>query len=299
MHKRTFYAAKINVHENIFSLELNEIINTHIPRVIMESKPIKINSWNWSFTDVLQMQNNNENILIGNVTKSKFTSQKVKIGDKTEKRKTDFELAHTAFFVYDPQSEILAHESTGSISAQEFRELFTKLLSRDPMVGDVVINPIPVPQHIRSQLLTIDNITHIGFYLIHPNPGKDEFNSYQDIINDAGLKELVIQMENKDGFNVLSKQASENKPEFISSVENGISLVESGYGTIDVKGYNEVIVQGKRKDRIEKSKKKFSSRKSVRHVILNEIDNLSLVSKLCSFIKLSKNKVNSGDEIGK
>ena len=299
MHKRTFYAAKINVHENIFSLDLNEIINTHIPRVIMESKPIKINSWNWSFTDVLQMQNNNENILIGNVTKSKFTSQKVKIGDKTEKRKTDFELAHTAFFVYDPQSEILAHESTGSISAQEFRELFTKLLSRDPMVGDVVINPIPVPQHIRSQLLTIDNITHIGFYLIHPNPGKDEFNSYQDIINDAGLKELVIQMENKDGFNVLSKQASENKPEFISSVENGISLVESGYGTIDVKGYNEVVVQGKRKDRIEKSKKKFSSRKSVRHVILNEIDNLSLVSKLCSFIKLSKNKVNSGDEIGK
>ncbi|WP_437831700.1 hypothetical protein ACQRXC_08625 [Niallia taxi] len=299
MHKRTFYAAKINVHENIFSLDLNEIINTHIPRVIMESKPIKINTWNWSFTDVSKMQNNNENILIGNVTKSKFTSQKVKIGDKTEKRKTDFELAHTAFFVYDPQSEILAHESTGSISAQEFRELFTKLLSRDPMVGDVVVNPIPVPQHIRSQLLTIDNITHIGFYLIHPNPGKNEFNSYQNIINDAGLKELVIQMENKDGFNVLSKEKSQNKPEFISSVENGISLVESGYGTIDVKGYNEVVVQGKRKDRIEKSKKRFSSRKSVRHIILNEIDNLSLVNKLCSFIKLSKNKVNSGDEIGK
>ncbi|GKU82691.1 hypothetical protein NCCP28_20870 [Niallia sp. NCCP-28] len=295
MHKRTFYAAKINVHENIFSLDLNEIINVHIPRVIIESKPIKINSWNWSFTDVSKIPNNNETIIIGNVTKSKFKNQKVKIGDKTVQRTTDYELAHTAFFVYDPQSEILAHESTGSISAQEFRELFTKLLSSDTMVGDVVINPIPVPQHIRSQLLTIDNITHVGFYLIHPNPGKEEFNSYQDIINDAGLKELIIQMENKDGFKVLSDKTSDEKPEFINSIENGISLVESGYGTIDVKGYNEVVVKGKRKDRIEKSKKKFSSRKSVRHIILHEIDNLSLVSKLCSFIKLSKNKVNSGD----
>jgi len=299
MHKRTFYAAKINVHANIFSQDLHEIIQNHIPRVILESQPLKNNSWNWSFTDVEKISFNEQFIIIGNVTKSKFTSQTVKIGDKTEKRPTEYELAHTAFFVYDPQTEILAHESTGSITAQEFRDLFTMLLSKDTYVGDVIINPIPVPQHIRQQLLTIDKITNVDFYLIHPNPGKEEFNLYQNIINDAGLKALNIEMENKDGFQVQTSDTNGNETQFINSIENGISLVESGYGTIEVKGYNEVIVKGKRKDKIQRSKRSFSSGKSVRMTKINETDNKKLIKKLFSFIKLSKNKINSGDGIGK
>jgi hypothetical protein len=299
MHKRTFFAAKINVHANIFSQDLFEIIRRHIPRVILESKPLKINSWNWSFTDVEKIIINDNEIITGNVTKSKFTSQKVKIGDRTEKRKTDYELAHTAFFMYDPQSEILAHESTGSISAYEFRELFTKLLSSDPYVGDVIINPIPIPQKIREEFLAIDKITKVQFHLIHPNPGKKEFNLYQGIINENGLKQLHIEMENKDGFEVGKTNKDTGEVVFKESIENGIALVESGYGSIDVKGFNQTIVPGKRKDRIQRSRKKFSSRKSVRHINIAEPDKTTFLGKLFSFINLSKNKSNSeGEDIG-
>jgi hypothetical protein len=299
MHKRTFFAAKVNVHANIFSQNLDEIIKVHIPRVVLESKPTKIHSWNWSFTDVEKVTLNDQSLIIGNVTKSKFTKQKVKIGDKTERRTTDYELAHTAFFVYDPLSEILAHESTGAISAHEFRVLFTKLLSSDPYIGEVIINPIPVPQKIREEFLAIEKITNVQFNLIHPNPGKKEFNLYQDIINDAKLKELNIQMENKEGFEVRETEEKTGKIIFKKSIENGISLVESGYGSIDVKGFDNKVIQGKKKPRVHKDKKGFSSSKSVRHINIKEPEQKKLLERLFSFIKLSKNKLNGdGDDLG-
>ena len=57
MSKRTFYAAKINIHGNILSPNLIELIEIHIPRVILKQKPdLKIHTWNWTFTDVKQFK---------------------------------------------------------------------------------------------------------------------------------------------------------------------------------------------------------------------------------------------------
>lgn len=290
MSKRTFYAAKINIHANIFSQNLEELINHQIPRVILESKPLKVNTWNWTFTDVDQIIFENRRLITGNVTKSKYSNQTIRIGQKTTKVQSEHELAHRSFFVYDPEGEILVHESTSAITAHDFRVLFTKLLSIDPYVGEVVINPIPVPHVIRKEIMAIENITKIHFHLIHPNPGREEFNLYQDIIRENGLKELNVEMVNKDGFKVADVNTFEGFS-FKKSIENGIALVESGYGDILIRGFNKALRQGKKKKIIDKKKRSFSSSMSVRLIKINEVDSNKLLSRISSFILDVKSKI--------
>jgi hypothetical protein len=292
MTRKTFFAAKVNIHGNIFSPNLEELINYHIPRVILESKPIQIHTWNWSFTDVKEIEHEGRKYIIGNVTKSKYAKQKVRIGKTTQRIQSEHELAHTAFFVYDPAGEILVHESTSAISDYDFRKLFTNLLSRDIYVGKVVIIPIPEPHRIREEILSFDKLTRLHFHLIHPNYGREEYNLYQQIIDENRLKELNIDMINKDGF-IVSQISGEN---FNRSIENAISLVESGYGDIEVRGFNEVVVKGKRKKKIEKKKRSFSSKKAVRFIKTSEADENKLISIIINFIQDVKNKIKKDDE---
>jgi hypothetical protein len=298
LRRRVFFAAKINVHENIFSQDLEKIIYEHIPRVILQSSaPIKVNTWNWSFTDVESLDFIGKNILVGNITKSKIVKQKVRIGTKTLKKSTENEIAHTAFFVYDPFTEILAHEVTGAITKNDFMKLFAQLLSSDPYVGDVRVISIPVPQKIRTELLLIENITEIKFDLIHPNPGKKEFNTYQRLIKDSSSTELSVKLSNPRGIKVKSEETNPvSTNEFVDSIEDGIYLVESGYGTVGVKGFNEVQIPGKRKKFITKKKtKRFSSSNSYQQIKTDETDHSKLVNRIIQFIKNVKDK-DSGNE---
>jgi hypothetical protein len=287
MAKRTFYAAKVNIHGNIFSPNLEELINEFIPQAILKSAPLKIGTWNWTFTDVYEKNDDNQRLIIGNVTKSKQADVKVRIDSITEQRKTDFELAHTAFFVYNPEGEILVHESTGAISDFEFRKLFTRLLSRDPHIGEVKVLPIPEPRVIRQELRSIQKITHLEFHLIHPNPGREEFNQYQEIIKENKLKELEIKMVNKNGFIISESHVSGGLPH---SIENGIELIEAGYGDVEIKGFDEEIRQGRKKKTIVKKKRSFSSKKSVRLIKTTEYDKERLLSRIFSFILDVKKK---------
>ncbi|MDY0404654.1 hypothetical protein P5G51_003870 [Virgibacillus sp. 179-BFC.A HS] len=250
MKSRIFYAAKINIHGNIFSQDLENLIYNHIPRVLLESTTIKIHTWNWTFTDVEKINYNEQILITGNLTKSKHVNQKIRKGNKTSTVNSDDELAQTSFFVYDIKNEILAHEKTGSIDIVDFRNVFTDILGRDEYVGEVKIYPIPEPYKIREEISTMEKLTSLKFYLIHPNPGKKEFNLYQKIIKENSLKELDIGMENKDGFEITKTAvgtAAQDEPKFNSTVEAGIELVESGYGDIKVKGYNTYIKKGKKR----------------------------------------------------
>lgn len=328
--KKTFYAAKINVHENIFSQNLQEIIRVHIPKAILAMPTIKVNSFNLSFTDAVEIVHDGHTLIIGNITKSKYASQKVKIGSSTNYVKSEHELAKTSFFVYHPENEIIAYEVNSSITDKEFRSFFTTILSRDNNIGEVKIKTIPEPFKIRSEIQAMQTVTTIHFHLIHPNPGKKAFNLYNKIIQDNKLKELEIKMNNNKGL-VLKPQALvteqskvqlpneeivlptfidltdvgndkavpnpvDNREfeveEFTESIENGISLVESGYGTVDIKGYDEITVEGKRK-RTKKIKRNrfFSSKKSVRMIKTDEYSQERLLTRILNFIVDVKNKV--------
>lgn len=284
MAKRKFFIAKVNIHGNIFSQNLDELIKVHIPRVILNPEEIKINTWNWSFTDVDNYYINDKKLIIGNVTKSKYKKQKFKDGSKTFVSTSQNELAETAFFVYDPESELLVHQSNASISALEFRNFFTRLLSRDTYVGEVVLKPIPIPYKIKEELKTYDKITRIAFHLIHPNPGKKEFNLYNRIINDVQLKELDIDMKNKDGIDIYEPDKKVHDSLNVV-IEDGINLVEKGYGDIDINGYNETTIQGKRKPKKVKQPKKFKSSSSIRSLVIIDVDVDKTVGKIFDFMK--------------
>jgi hypothetical protein len=61
--KKTFYAAKVNVHENIFNQNLEEIIQKLIPDMIKSMPTIKLNTYNVSFTDVEEVIHDNHTLL--------------------------------------------------------------------------------------------------------------------------------------------------------------------------------------------------------------------------------------------
>ncbi|WP_058300597.1 hypothetical protein [Gorillibacterium timonense] len=294
MAKKVFYASKVNVHANIFSQNLNDIIEIHIPRAILSAPSLKKGSYNWSITDVNKVLVEGSELITGNLTKSRYASMKKRDGMNTKDIVTDFEVAHTSRFFYHPVSEIIVHEFSSYINEEDFISIFQQLIGRDVYIGEIKVILIPEPHKIRSELKSIQKVTSIHFHLIHPNPGKKEFDLYNNLINQHDLKELDLCMANRDGMKISDK----NDPDHLTdAIESGIQLVETGYGGVDIKGFDEVKVKGKRKDKIVREQRAFLSRKSIRKITVNEFGEEVLLSRIRSFILDVKDKVvNKGDE---
>ncbi|GLI04312.1 hypothetical protein YDYSG_03420 [Paenibacillus tyrfis] len=293
MAKRVFYASKVNVHAHIFSQNLDDIISIHIPRVIKEAPSIKIGSYNWSITDVKTISYNNDVFIIGNLTKSKQVKLKMRVGASTEDVTTDFEVARTSMFVYHSLSEILVHEVSSYIDEVDFINVFERLVGRDPYVGEVKVITIPEPHKIRTEMLSMQKISSVHFHLIHPNPGKKEFNIYNSLIDQHDLKELDLRMANRDGMNIKEDAEKEN---FTETIESGIELVETGYGAVDIKGFDEHKIKGRRKDKIVRKQRSFFSKRSVRRIIVNEFGEETLMSRIRSFINDVRAKIVKDDK---
>lgn len=290
MNQRRFYAAKINIHGNIFSDNVDTLIKIHIPHAIMESEPVQVNSFTWSFTDREIVNVDGTMFIVGNVTKSKIINQTYRIGTKTTQMPTEHELAMTAFFVYQPEAEIIIHESKSGISPEAFRTLFESLLSRDIHIGEVKVLSITDPFVLRDELNLFDRITSISFNIIHPNPGKKEFDIYQKIIHENRVRELDIKMRNRDGLAVHTSDGAINQ-----TIDSGIQLIETGYGDLHIAGYtvsNHKNSRGRITER--KRKKKFSSREHTRHIVTDETDQKSLISRLVKFMMDVKLKTKNG-----
>lgn len=281
MRSRIFYVAKINIHGNIFSQDLNKLIHEEIPRVIRDADTIKINSWNWSFTDITTNVSDGQSYFTGNLTKSKKKKYKAKIGSETYQKQSEDEMAETAFFLYLPDKEILIHESTSEINKKNFIQVFTQLLSTNHVIGKVIINHIPIRNDIRQEIKSIEKVTELNISLIHPNPGKSEYNLYNKLIFENQLKTLDIDMKNQDGIHVLD----EDSQEFTQNIESALTLVEAGYGSIGVKGHDTKVVQGKRKQRIEKIPRKYDTSKSIQNKKITDTDPEITTKKLLDFVK--------------
>ncbi len=288
-----FYASKVNVHAHIFSFDLDEIINKHIPRVINQAPSLKIGSFNWAITDVKQLPHTDDGVFImGNMTKSKPATLKKVNGSSTEDVTTDFDVGKVAAFVYHSKSEILVHEVNSYITEENFTGVFERLIGKDIYVGDIKVIPIPEPHKIRAEILSMQKVSSIHFHLIHPNPGEKEFNLYNNLIDEHNLKELDLRLMNKDGMKI---KENEDQEEFTDTIESGIQLVESGYGEVDIRGYDEVRVKGRKRDRIERKKRSFFSKRSVRKITVNEFGEETLISRIKSFIDDVRAKIVKGD----
>ncbi|RIJ65498.1 hypothetical protein [Rummeliibacillus sp. POC4] len=282
--KRQFYFAKINIHGNIFKPNLEELIETEIPRVIKSATDIKMKKRTLSFTDINEDKINNRSIILGNVTTSKFENLRVKDGQQTYFSKPNKELASSSMFIYDLEKEIIAFESTGKINLDQFIKFFTQLLSQDEIVGEVVIKVFPEEYHIIKELQEIEKIKSIKFNLIHPNPRSKHYNMYEKMVTDTGAKKVDITLrDEREGLDVLI-EGSEIKTQTVS---DGVAMVESGYGDLEIHGENYTFVPSGKKRKTKKritQKKSFNSKKSKKHLTFTNEKQGKIVSKVVQYI---------------
>ena len=293
---KTFYFAKVNVHENIFSEDLDNIIKNEIPRVIESATDIKLNSSTISFTDIIKTQIEDKTIIMGHVTNSKKEKMRFKEGPTTYFTMSEKEIANSALFIYDIESEILAFTTASKISIADFITYFTKLLSQDPMVGTVIIKTLPERYDLIKEFKVLDKITSVKFSLIQPNPRTRHYNLYNKIIGETKAKTLDVTIkEDSDGIDIgVTKKVSNQKitqeedspkqltlpleestslqmqdessnqefsndeEQFNQPISDGIELVNNGYGEIVIKGetYSYISQGGKRKKEKKISHKK-------------------------------------------
>ncbi|WP_017379778.1 hypothetical protein [Paenisporosarcina sp. TG-14] len=279
MAKKKFYFAKVNVSENIFSPDVNTIINELIPMAIRNhSSIISNNESQFSFTDTDEILVNNRLYIHGNLTKAKKMKLLIKDGETTKIKIYDDLGAKVVKFIYDIENEVIVYCPTSDINENHFIKFFQELVELDLRIGEIKIIPYSTKNSIREKIKSFEVVTELNFYLIKPNPGKKEFYDFEKIIDENNLKELNLKMYNEQG---IKYNKEENENDFTDSIESGLSLVESAYGTVEVKGYNKVRVPvpGK-KDKINKKIARATSATFNRFISVRETDVRDIIKKI-------------------
>lgn len=277
MASKKYYFAKLNVNGNIFSPDVETIINELIPNAIFHNnKEITYYKNKYSFTDTKKETFGGRVFIHGNLTKSQKIKALVKDGSVTIEKEFNELGAATAEFFYDIKNEVIIYRPTSEIKEDHFQKFFKELIELDHRIGELIIIPYTRENSIRDKINSFDVVTEINFYLIKPNPGKKEFFEFESIIDENNLKSLDLKMGNKEGI-----KTKKNEKEFTNTIESGLGLVESAYGTAEVKGYNRTTVKvpGK-KDKVGKRSSTAISAKFNRYLSVRETDVRDIMKKI-------------------
>lgn len=287
LRQKKYYLAKISISENIFSSveDRYSIINTYIPNAILNKESvIDYDKYDFRITDTNKYSLSGSNYISGNLTRSTKMTATILEGNQTREKTFEDVKAIPVDFFYNIEKEVVAYRTCTEIDSEKFIENFRKIIEIDARVGDIKVIPYTSVNSIRDFFKELDVVTDINFNLIKPNnPGSKEYYDFERIINDNNLKQLDINMSNAKGI----KYKKEETGEFTDSIESGISLTESAYGTVEVKGYIESEVPGKRKNR-NKKKKKYKSATSAkfpRFLKTRDSDKVSILGKVHEEIK--------------
>ncbi|WP_413362289.1 hypothetical protein [Lysinibacillus sp. 3P01SB] len=256
LRSKKYYLAKLSISENIFSSteKRDTIINKYIPEAILNKDTvIEYEKYNFKITDTKEYKLQDSNYISGNLSRFRKMTATILDGDHTREKTFEDVQAIPVDFLYNIQKEVVAFRTCAEINSDKFIENFKRIVEADTRIGDVKLIPYTAANSIRGFFEEVDVVTQINFNLIKPNnPGEKEYYDFERIIDDNNLRELDINMSNENG--IMYKKEGTN--EFTDTIESGISLTESAYGTVEVKGYNiiESTVPGKRKDRKQKRK---------------------------------------------
>jgi hypothetical protein len=286
LRQKKYYLAKVSISENIFSSMENRynIINEHIPNAILNKESvIEYDKYNFRITDTQEYTYGDEKYIAGNLTRLTKMTATILDGNQTREKTFEDVKAIPVDFFYNIKKEVVAYRTCTEIDSEKFIDNFRQIIERDHRVGDIKLIPYTSANSIRDFFKELDVVTEINFNLIKPNnPGSKEYFDFEKIIDDNNLRVLDINMSNANGI----KYNKEDSNEFTDSIESGISLTESAYGTVEVKGYVETEVPGKRKNR--KKKKNFKSATSAtfpRFFKTRENDKISILEKVNEEIK--------------
>lgn len=288
MKQTKYLAAKVNIHGNIFSRNVDELIDIHIPNAILSYPEIYFRKWSWGFTNLQKIQVNNEEIIKGNLTKYTVNPKEtVKDGNKVKVITSPLTIARTAFFVYHIKKEIVVFENTSEITPENFTKMFAKLISKHECIGEIIVNFIPEEKVIENELKKIETLTYLKFSIIHPNRSREDFDLYQKVIEENKSKKVELTMRNSEGLNIMKEidNEEEGKGQFNDVVQDGIKLINKGYGDVKASGFKKIVVHGKgKKGKIKKQNQKFSSNNSITNMETAETDENKLITKMVSFI---------------
>ncbi|WP_043929798.1 hypothetical protein [Bacillus sp. EB01] len=221
--KTKFIAAKVNINENIFSDNKQQLIDL-IPEAIKVKKEYQRNTWTWQFTDV----DEEGPFIVGNLVKSRYETVDVVDGDKTEIFSIPKPVANKSRFLYHIENEVVIFEER-ELDRFEFITGFSNLVYRNSFkIGEIKINFIPKKDEILSKIRSMEILTKIEFDIIPPNMiEKNTFKGLNEIINDENATRMKTVFENKNGLN--------KDGDFI---KEGIEMVSNAYGEVKAYGYN-------------------------------------------------------------
>ncbi|RVT67646.1 hypothetical protein [Niallia taxi] len=266
-----FIAAKVNINQNIFSDNKEELIKS-IPDAIYINKELQKNTWTWKFTDVVTFSSDGYEFIYGRLTKSRYENVDVVDGDKIVNYKIPKPVANKARFLYQIKNEVLIFEE-GEINRSEFIPVFQDLIYRNNIkIGEIIVNLIPMKNEILREIRSIDVLTKIEFDIIPPNMiEKKTFKGLTDIIKDENATRMKTTFENDKGLN--------KDGEFI---EEGIEMVSNAYGEVKAYGHNFAPRSDKKKGN-KKIRTRFYSQDSVHMRKLNTSEDKELIPKLKDF----------------
>ncbi|MBJ7956825.1 hypothetical protein JDS77_03670 [Bacillus cereus group sp. N28] len=277
-YRGKFIASKINIHENIFSENVEELIRL-IPIAISKKPEILDGNYKWIITETNEIIEDGKNFIYGNLVMSRFESVKVLDGDELKEHPIPGR-AYTSRFVYEPTSEILIFEETSKIRRDDFIKIFAQLIQQsDFQIGEVIITFINQTEDLIKQIKSLDVLTKIEFEFIHPNfHGRKTFKSLSDIIREENANKMKLHLENEKGLN---KEGE--------TINAGLEMIET-YGEAKATGHNNLP---SRKERQTKNKAiHIDSRDSVYMTNISEKSEGALNKKLRGFVLKISQKFN-------
>jgi len=229
--KKNIYATKININQNIFNYNIEELIPL-IADAVLNSNNICYEKKNlkWVFVDTKEIVIDDMQLIMGYLCKIRKTDIiTVYDDDKHDTYNSNIQnSAYLSLFLLDPINEILIIEDNSEIKVDRFINIFEKLcyLSK-PEIGEIKIKKYPRKDKIDNYLKDINKIYYGKFKLIPANFGSAKgFKKLDEVMKSEKIREMDITLKNEDGNIVNDKESI-----FHSCVE----MVKNAYGTFKIK----------------------------------------------------------------
>lgn len=279
-YRGKFIASKVNIHENIFSENVESLIRL-IPTAILNKPEISQGNFKWKITETNEIEEDGYTFIYGDLVRSRSESVEILKGDDLQEYPIP-DRAYTSRFVYEPVNEILIFEETSKIRRDDFVEIFEKLIQKsDIQIGEVVISYINKTEDLVEKILSLDVLTKIEFEFIHPNfHQKKAFRSLASILAEENAKRMQLNLENKDGLN---KEGE--------TIKEGLEMI-GRYGDAKAIGYNNLPSRKEKHNRKKKKNITINSRESVHTEIISEKSESELKQKLRGFVLKVAQKFN-------
>jgi hypothetical protein len=258
--KRDIYAAKVNINQNIFNHNVQELVPL-IGKAILNSKGKKYEEklLKWVFTEVREINLGGSEYIVGKLCKIKKDTTVKKFDDINHKNFIDKEknLSYESVFLFDNQSELLIFEETCDIEKDKFIRVFEKLCYIcDQTLGEIIIKFFPNSKTIEEYLNKLDRVYMAKFKIIPANFKSNRgFKKLDSMLKEENIREVDIVLKNKDG-NILTYEDSF----FYQCLE----MVKNAYGNFIVSG----------RDRENKKKIRVDSEYAIHKRNINYNENL-------------------------